>query len=65
MSTTPQPGTHAPIAEASDVPRSPSLTLPPDGRIEWSHLGVVPPHKEARRQRFLRGRRRVSEREEF
>lgn len=29
-----------------------------DEKIDWSHLGVMPAHKEQRRERYLRARRR-------
>ncbi len=28
-----------------------------DEKLDWSHFGVLPPHKEARRKRFLRAGR--------
>jgi hypothetical protein len=58
MTEMPQSSVNAPPAEANDTTGSPPPLFPLEGRIDWSHLGVLPPHKQERRQRYLRARRR-------
>jgi len=44
--------------DLNDAAASPSQVSRADERIDWSHLGVMPAHKEQRRERYLRARRR-------
>lgn len=45
-------------AEAKEAVLSRQPAREFEARIDWSHLGVLPPHKEWRRNRYVRARRR-------
>ena len=54
-----QPQAHDADRPGPEGPALSKRTIPDaQERIDWSHLGVLPAHKESRRKRYMRARRR-------